>query len=132
MYVNLRQISIIPRLREILPSLKEGLQFIRQDQVVAVLLGTWYGVQMLFASGPMSIGLPVFAREILGSGAEGYGFIVVGIASSSLLLSIVLGQKSHTTGRARLIMIGFVWGAVGMFVFSLTTTVVSAIVMAFL
>ncbi len=118
--------------RGILLSFKEGFQFIRQDQVVAVLIGTWYGIQMLFAAGPMSIGLPVFARDVLGTGADGYGFIVVGIATSSLILSIVLGQKSQTTGRARLIMIGFVWGALGMFIFSLTTTLMSAIIMAFL
>jgi len=113
-------------------NLKEGLKLVSQDRVVATLIGTWYGLQMLFAAGPMSIGLPVFARDVLGTGAEGYGFITVGIATSSLLLSIVLGQRSHNTNRARLIMIGFVWGAVGMFVFSLTTTLVTAIVVAFL
>jgi len=118
--------------REVFLKMKEGLQFIRQDQVVFILIGTWFGIQMLFAAGPMSIGLPVFARDILGTGADGYGLIVVGIASSSLILSIILGQKNQNTGRGRLIMIGFVWGALGMFIFSLTTTLVAAIVMAFL
>ncbi|KXH76768.1 MAG: hypothetical protein AM326_02020 [Candidatus Thorarchaeota archaeon SMTZ-45] len=118
--------------RAALQNLKEGIESIKQDHGVAILIGTWYGFQILFGAGPMSIGLPVFAREVLGTGAEGYGFITVAIAIGSLLLSIALGQKSPKSNRAKLMMLGYLWGSFGMFIFSLTNTLVTAIIVAFL
>jgi MFS family permease len=117
-------------LSTILSDLAKGLNAIKKDKAILTFIVTWMGIQMLFAGGPMSIGWPVFSEKILNAGPEGYGLLVVAISVSALLGSFVIGQWGASKSKGRTIIIGFIWGAIGMFIFALTTTLWAALIIA--
>jgi MFS family permease len=74
--------------REVVRNLKEGLQYVRQTQVVllaVVVVGSVATVGMNF-----NVLIPAFAQNELGSGAAGYGFLMAASGIGSLLASVRL------------------------------------------
>jgi len=74
--------------RAVVRNLKEGLQYVRQTQVVllaVVVVGTIATVGMNF-----SVLIPAFAADDLGSGAAGYGFLMAASGVGSLLAAVRL------------------------------------------
>jgi MFS family permease len=74
--------------REVLHNLKEGLQYVRQTQIVllaVVVVGTVATVGMNF-----NVLIPAFAQDVLGSGAAGYGFLMAASGIGSLLAAMRL------------------------------------------
>ena len=118
--------------RTVFANLADGLKIIRNDRAVFTFIVTWMGIQMFFAGGPMTIGWPVFSDTILNAGAQGYTLLIVSLSVSSLFGSIFIGQWGANKKKGRLIMLGFLWGSVGMFVFSLTSIFWIALVIVFL
>jgi MFS family permease len=74
--------------REVVRNLKEGLQYVRQTQVVllaVVVVGSVATVGMNF-----NVLIPAFASNELASGAAGYGFLMAASGIGSLLASVRL------------------------------------------
>jgi MFS family permease len=74
--------------RAVVRNLKEGLQYVRQTQVVllaVVVVGSVATVGMNF-----NVLIPAFAQSDLGSGAAGYGFLMAASGIGSLLASVRL------------------------------------------
>jgi MFS family permease len=117
-------------LSTIFSDLAKGLKAIKKDKAILTFIVAWMGIQMLFAGGPMTIGWPVFSEKILNAGPEGYGLLVVAISISALLGSFVIGHFGTNKRKGRLILIGFLWGAIGMFVFTLADTLWIALIIA--
>lgn len=110
--------------------LTSGLKAIAKDRAVLIFIVTWMGIQVLFAGGPMSFGWPLFVTKVLKAGSEGYGIIIAALSVTSLLGSVFVGQLGSVKKKGQMVMIGFLWGAVGMFMLTLTTSFWMAVVIA--
>jgi MFS family permease len=118
------------RLNKTFANLADGFKVIMKDKAVLVFIVTWMGIQMLFAGGPMSFGWPLFVTKVLKAGSEGYGIIIAALSATSLLGSVFVGQLGSVRRKGRLIMVGFLWGAIGMFMLTLTTSFWTAVIIA--
>ncbi|MHA1988770.1 MAG: MFS transporter [Promethearchaeota archaeon] len=116
----------------IFKDLRSGFDIVKDSKVVSLIIITWMGVQMFFAAGPMTIGWPIFSERILGSGSQGYGFLIVAISLSSFFGSVLIGQWGTKMKKGKLMILGFFWGSIGMFLFTLTRDLSTALVIAFL
>ncbi|MFW9773628.1 MAG: MFS transporter, partial [Candidatus Thorarchaeota archaeon] len=111
-------------LRRILSDIKKGLVIMKNDSVLLMLTITWTIIMMLFSNGPISIGLPVFSERILNAGSEGYGILVTAVSASSLIGSLMIGHWGSKIKKGRLTLIGYIWGAIGILIFTFTTNIV--------
>lgn len=127
-HVELKKTNSSGSVRGALADVVAGFRTIRNDAAVFAFIVTWAGIQMLFAGGPMSIGLPIFSNRILNAGAEGYGLLVAMLSVSSLLGSVFVGELGSSKRKGHLILLGFTWAAIGMFAFSLTSSFLVALV----
>ncbi|MFX1414981.1 MAG: MFS transporter, partial [Promethearchaeota archaeon] len=119
-------------LRSIFSDINKGLKIMKNDSVLLILIITWTMIMMLFSNGPMSIGLPVFSERILNAGSEGYGILVTAVSASSLIGSLVIGHFGSSFKKGRLTLIGYVWGAVGILIFTFTTNIIFSTSILFL
>ncbi len=72
-----------------------------------------------------------FSEKILHAGAQGYGFLISGISISALLGCVFIGQRgTNWRNKGRLILLGGLWGSIGMFLFSLTNILWTALIVA--
>jgi MFS family permease len=87
--------------REVGEALGEGLSYVRRTP--AVLLAVWVvGLVATFGMN-FSVVIPAFSRDVLGTGAEGYGFLMSLAGVGSLLAALWLAFG----GRARIrVLIG--------------------------
>lgn len=95
-----------PRTAAVRPSVFTGVRFIRSRPVLANLT-----VQMImvsvFAVSFVPI-LPVFAREVLGTGATGYGALTSAVGIGAAIGAIVMGGLGRRIPRTRTAVIGAV------------------------
>jgi len=88
---ELRSPPLLPRprsVREVGENLAEGLRYVRATPVV--LLATLVvGVVSTFAMN-FNVLVPPFARDVLGSGADGLGFLMAGMGVGSLVGALLL------------------------------------------
>ncbi|MFX1251398.1 MAG: MFS transporter [Promethearchaeota archaeon] len=140
-FIRVKNIDIKEDQRALRPSfsfysifqdLRSGFRVVRDNHVVLLLVITWMGIQMFFAAGPMTIGWPIFSERILNSGSQGYGFLIVSISISSFLGSVLIGQWGTRIRKGKLMILGFLWGSIGMFLFALTRDLTTALIVAFL
>lgn len=103
----------------------EGLRFIRDTPIIMYLMGLDF-VATFFASATAL--LPIFARDILRVGAQGYGLLYAAPAAGAVLAGICLtfyAPRIRSQGLVILISIGFyagftiLFGASRLFVLSL-------------
>jgi MFS transporter, DHA3 family, macrolide efflux protein len=69
---------------------REGLMYVRGQHGMIALLATFAGVNVLFM--PIFVLLPVYVRDVLGSGPEWYGFLLAGSGMGALVGSAVAGM----------------------------------------
>lgn len=75
--------------REILEDLKKGFGFlVGSREIVAMTLVIFTGNFLL---GPINVVFPVFSREVLGQGVEGFGFLASAVAVGLLLGNVAVG-----------------------------------------
>ncbi len=88
---ELRSPPLLPRpssVREVRENLAEGLRYVRATPVV--LLATLIvGVVSTFAMN-FNVLVPPFARDVLGSGADGLGFLMAAMGIGSLVAALLL------------------------------------------
>lgn len=109
-------------LRNVFKDINNGFKIMKNDSVLLTLIITWTIIMALFSNGPTSIGWPVFSEKILNAGSEGYGILVTSVSASSLIGSIIIGHWGSRVRKGKLTLIGYIWGAVGILVFTFSTS----------
>ncbi len=116
----------VPRVVAGKPSVFAGLQFIRSQPVLAQLTMQMVLVSV-FAVSFVPI-LPVFAREVLGTGATGYGALTSSVGVGAALGAIVIGGLGRRVRRTRSAVVGALsLGVVVMAVYSFVVLGLAAI-----
>ncbi|MFX1316718.1 MAG: MFS transporter [Promethearchaeota archaeon] len=111
--------------------IKSGVSILKNDSVLLIFILTWSGIFILFGNGPMSIGWPVFSKSILNTGSGGYGLLVAMYSLSSLIGSLVIGHWGANVKKGKLTLIGYIWGSIGIIIFSFTTDLLFASIVLF-
>jgi MFS family permease len=104
-----------------LKDIAAGLSYISQTPAVAALVGLGFLVPV---AGVYFALVPVYAREVLSSGAGGLGILVASFSCGSLLGSVYLAVNGGMRRRGlRLTLLGVVFGT-GMIAFALSQSFV--------
>jgi MFS family permease len=93
-----------------LSSLSEGLSYVHGDAVVARLLLVTGAFGFLVL--PYQAFLPAYARDVLGTGAEGLGFLLAAVGAGAVLGAVFSG--SRFTGAHPMPVMGAGAGAAGL------------------
>ncbi|HEU0015366.1 MAG TPA: MFS transporter [Longimicrobium sp.] len=89
-------------------NVREGLAFIRGNRLVRTLV--WMIAAMSILAFPFTMLLPVFARDVLGVGAPGLGWMLSASGAGAFTAGIALAAGGMRRGRGKLII-----GACGTF-----------------
>ena len=83
--------------RAVVANLAEGLRYVRQTPVVLLAVG----VVGLVATAGMNFGvvIPAFAKDVMGSGAAGYGFLMAASGVGSLLAALTIAFRGRPDPR---------------------------------
>jgi MFS family permease len=118
-------------LRGVLSDINNGYKVMKKDSVLLLFILSWMVIYILFANGPMSIGWPVFSERILSAGSEGYGILVAAISASSLIGSLAIGHWGSKFKKGKLSLIGYLWGGIGILIFTFTSNLLLAAIILF-
>jgi MFS family permease len=86
-----------------LANLREGFAFIRGDRLVRTLV--WTIAALSVFGFPYSMLLPVFARDVLGVGAPGLGWLLAASGGGALAGGITLSALASRVPRGRLVLL---------------------------
>jgi len=88
----------------ILRNMLDGMDFIRRNEIVAALIGLTFFNSVFGMS--YTIMLPLFARDILHVGSQGFGFLETSSAIGSLLATFGVAAFARSRGYGWSILIG--------------------------
>ena len=105
--------------RKFLHELKEGFVYIKNTQFVLsmVLLAS----VLNFFAGPLSIYLPVMAKNVLHAGSQGFGFLASSVSVGGLLGSLCLGLLGNIRRKGLVILGGIFLGGWAIAFFGIST-----------
>ncbi|MEO8230224.1 MAG: MFS transporter [Chloroflexota bacterium] len=100
--------------REVVSNLAEGLRYVRHTPLVLLAVG----VVGLVSTAGMNFGvvIPAFAKDVMGTGAEGYGFLMAASGVGSLLAALTIAFRGRPDPRiivAGAILLGVLEVALG-------------------
>lgn len=108
---------VIPKVRNsVKEELKEGLRFVRGHQLVRSLL-TLAGFVSVFATAYMVL-MPKFARDTMGLGPKGMGFLMSAVGVGALCGAFFLSSLGDFRGKGRLLLAGNITFSVMLVLFS--------------
>jgi MFS family permease len=84
-----------PMGESLMHTMMEGLRYTWNDRPVRFLTFMFAGLSVVFR-GPFSVGMPVFADQVLPQGAAGYGTIVAAAGVGALLGVVAAGSLRRT------------------------------------
>jgi MFS family permease len=116
--------------RRAVETMLEGVRYaksVRPLRNLLALLGVTAGLGFQYM-----ILLPVYAREILHSGARGYGLLVSAFGLGSLVSAVVMTRKQDRWALRRNLFVGLMAGAIGMGTFAWSRTMGLSLAMGFL
>jgi MFS family permease len=87
-------------------SLHVGLAHVARHPVLSRL--TLLAAGGSFLAFPLTTFLPVFADQVLGSGATGYSLLLSSYGAGAIGGAIATAQRGHAPGRGRLLLLAFV------------------------
>ncbi|HMM43880.1 MAG TPA: MFS transporter, partial [Thermomicrobiales bacterium] len=113
--------------RSMLRQLSEGLDYIRSDRTI-------WGILLLIAvpsvaARPYTQMMPVFARDILGLGATGFGVLMAASGIGALVGALVVASLGGFSRRGWLLVVVTLVLGVSLLAFSQSTWVVASIVL---
>jgi len=91
-----------PKEESIFHDMLEGLSYIRHHTVILTII-TIVAVFSVFGM-PYAMLMPVFAREVLHTGARGYGLLMTATGVGAVVGALTLATFSHVKQRGRLIV----------------------------
>ena len=106
----------------------EGLRFIRSNPVFMFLISMTYFNSFFGMS--YIIMMPVFAKDILGVGAEGQGVMMMAGGVGSLLMGLWLGTRSNYDQKGFVIIGGAVMTGLSLAAFALTSEYIGSFPLA--
>lgn len=118
--------------RNFFSDLYSGIKLIKKNRILFILVITWMCIFTLFAQGPLSIGWPAFSKSILNAGAQGYGLLFSSYSLSSLIGSLLIGHWGAKFKKGFLLIIGNIWGAIGMIIFTFCSDIFLAMIIVFI
>jgi MFS family permease len=94
----------VDRGRNLLKDMGDGLDFVRRHELFAALIGLVFFNSMFGMS--YQILLPVFARDILEVGSEGFGFLQTAVALGAILGSLAAARLGRSGHRGAQLLLG--------------------------
>jgi len=91
-----------PKEESIFHDMLEGLSYIRHHTVILTIIAI-VAVFSVFGM-PYAMLMPVFAREVLHTGARGYGLLMTATGVGAVIGALTLATFSHVKQRGRLIV----------------------------
>lgn len=110
--------------------LKEGLQTAFKTPIIR--LSILLGVSLNLCISPFNVLAPIYADNVLNGGARAYSFLTLAITIGLLIGSLIIGQIGNKAGYRNLIIIGISLITSGFMGFYIATSVVIALLAAFL
>lgn len=110
---------------KVMAHLKEGFAFVNEKPVLRALLITT-GLITLFGM-PYATLMPVFAKNVLGLGASGFGFAMAANGLGALIGALIVGSLAATIKRETLIRGGAILFGGALMALGFTRSVVTAI-----
>jgi len=105
--IALRRIETPPRApappESLRQSLRAGLRHVRGSRVLSTL--TLTGAAASFLGFPVITYLPVFAGDVLGTGAGGYSLLLSSFGIGAIAGALVTAQRGHAPGRGRTLLL---------------------------
>ena len=103
----------------------EGVRYAVDDPPIRLVLVLVAAVTLLGIS--FNTLLPVFAREVLGAGARGFGYLTSAVGVGSILGALYLGSRRRTHGLEQVLFAATLIFAAGVGGFALTGALVPAL-----
>lgn len=101
-----------------LEGLAEGVRYMRRSRAVSLLMGM-VAVYSIFGMPYLAL-MPVFARDVLGSGASGYGLLLTCVGIGGFSGALALATLGRRIRRGRLLELAAYAFAILLVVFSFT------------
>lgn len=99
---------------------KEGVLYVKNSRVLTLVVLTTIFMN-LFMVGLMTMGLPLFVKNILGGTVLDFSFLEAGLAIGMLLGSILVGVLNLNRNRGRIGLIALIFGGMAFLGLSFTT-----------
>ncbi|ASF41256.1 MFS transporter [Halobacillus halophilus] len=107
---------------------REGVTYVKDSRLLTlIVLATIF--LNLFIVGPMTMGLPLFVKNILEGTAVDFSFLEAGLAGGMLIGSIVIGSLNVTKKRGKLTLLTLVLSGIAFIGLSFTTELWQSMVM---
>ena len=101
--VTLPRVARTPSAVTPMEGLREGLRYARSSRVVGTLLGMT-AVYSVFGLPYLTL-MPVFARDVLGVGASGYGALLSSVGVGAITGALALAAVGRRVPRGRLLVV---------------------------
>lgn len=108
----------------------QGVSFAWSDPVVRNML-LLEVVYFSFADGPITVGIPLFVKEVLHGGAEAYGYIRTANYLGLMIGALWLARQGHTVHKGRVILLGWLGFGLSLIGYPLFHSLAPALVAAF-
>jgi predicted MFS family arabinose efflux permease len=82
-----------------------GFDYVRRDKIIGPL--TVLAAVASTLSFPLITYLPVFAGDVLHSGAEGYSLLLTGFGVGAIAGALTTAARGNAAGRGRVMLLGF-------------------------
>ncbi|MGP4069160.1 MFS transporter [Halobacillus sp. B29] len=107
---------------------REGVTYVKDSRLLTlIVLATIF--LNLFIVGPMTMGLPLFVKNILEGTAVDFSFLEAGLAGGMLIGSIVIGSLNVTKKRGKLTLLTLVLSGIAFIGLSFTAELWQSMVM---
>ncbi|MFC1962939.1 MFS transporter [Chloroflexota bacterium] len=103
-YVKLREQSMGGRVQSMWTNMKEGVGYVWRNHIFLILIGLTF-VGSLFGDSYRQL-MPIFARDILMVGPQGFGFLLGASGIGALAGALIVGSLGNFMQRGRLILFG--------------------------
>jgi len=113
------------RVRQVLHDMIDGLRYVFSTQKVLMLTVLGFSINLVLS--PVNVIFPIFSRDVLGGGVEGFGFLASAIATGMLLGSIIAGVTGNRLSYTQAVLIGLLGMTLMLGGLSLTRTLVPAL-----
>src|SRR5438093_635951 len=102
--VRVEQVRIGSRNRNLLRDMADGLTFVRRHEIFLALIGLVFFNSIFGMS--YQLLMPIFARDILRVGSEGFGFLQTAGAAGGILGSLAAARLARAGSRGRRALLG--------------------------
>ncbi|SFF63915.1 Na+/melibiose symporter [Halobacillus alkaliphilus] len=107
---------------------REGVTYVKDSRLLTLIVSATIFLN-LFIVGPMTMGLPLFVKNILEGTAVDFSFLEAGLAGGMLVGSIVIGSLNVTKKRGKLTLLTLVLSGIAFIGLSFTAELWQSMVM---